>query len=191
MSQLSDLELIRLVKNGHPEAFNEIVVRHQDKLFNVVLRQVGNAADAADVVQQTFLNAYRNLASFKGEANISTWLFRIAFNQSVSFFRERGRKRTVSLDSPAGDDESSRDPAAPNGDPAHHTMNRDLREKIQSVLEQLDDESRQIVVMREFEDCAYEEIAGALSIPVGTVRSKLHRARLFLKEKLSPREVNP
>jgi RNA polymerase sigma-70 factor (ECF subfamily) len=186
MSSKSDHELIRLVRQGHPEAFNEIVMRYQDKVFNLALRHVGNANDAADIAQQTFVNAYRSLASFKEEANLATWLYRIVFNQSVSFFRERGRNRTVSMDgAPRDDDEPAREIASSNGDPSHHVMNRDLSDKINAVLAQLDEESRRIVILREFENYAYEEIAEILAIPVGTVRSKLHRARLVLKEKLS------
>jgi RNA polymerase sigma-70 factor (ECF subfamily) len=186
MSSLSDHELIRLVRTGHPEAFNEIVMRYQDKVYTIALRHVGNANDATEVAQQVFINAYRNLSAFKEESNLATWLYRIAFNQSVSFFRERGRNRAVSIHAPSGsDDELGRDIAAQNGDPARHVMNSDLSDKINKALLLLDDESRRIVILREFEDYAYEEIAEILSIPVGTVRSKLHRARLFLKEKLA------
>jgi RNA polymerase sigma-70 factor (ECF subfamily) len=186
MSAKSDHELIRQILGGRAEAFNEIVMRHQDKVFNIVLRHVGNYNDAVDVVQQTFINAYRNLRNFKQESNLSTWLYRIAFNQSVSFFRERGRKRAVSIDAPSGDEEAAaREVVSQNGDPSTHVMNQDLQKRIHTVLGMLDDESRQIVILREFESYAYEEIAQVLEIPVGTVRSKLHRARLFLKEKLA------
>lgn len=186
MSSLSDHELIRLVRTGHPEAFNEIVVRYQDKVYTIALRHVGNANDAAEVAQQVFINAYRNLSSFKEEANLATWLYRIAFNQSVTLFRERGRQRAVSIHATSGtDDDAGRDLPSQNGDPSHHVMNADLSDKINQALALLDDESRRIVILREFQDHAYEEIAEILSIPVGTVRSKLHRARLFLKEKLA------
>jgi RNA polymerase sigma-70 factor (ECF subfamily) len=195
MSSLSDHELIRLVRRGHPEAFNEIVMRYQDKVYNIALRHCGNANDAAEVSQQTFINAYKSLSSFKEEANLATWLYRIVFNQSVSFFRERGRNRAVSIHSPKGsDEEGGHELAAVNGDPSHHAMNADLSEKINAALSLLDDESRRIVILREFQEYAYDEIAHVLQIPVGTVRSKLHRARLFLKEKLAgrvARELRP
>jgi len=187
MADLSDRELIRKVTNGHPEAFSEIVRRYQDKIFNAVFRQVGDYNDAHDIVQQAFLNAYRNLKSFKEESNIGTWLYRIAFNQSVSFFRERGRKRAVSFNRGAsedGDTSSAYEPET-HADPSAGTARAELRDRIQEALQTLDDESRQIVVLREFEGCDYAEIARILQIPIGTVRSKLHRARLALKSKLA------
>jgi RNA polymerase sigma-70 factor (ECF subfamily) len=180
----SDRELIRLVRSGRSEAFNEIVERYQDKIFNAVYRQVGNVTDASDIVQHVFMNAYRKLGSFKEESNLGTWLYRIAFNQSVTFFRERGRKRAVSMNISSGDDEISVEPVTESG-PSDATARGELQARIQEALQTLDEESRQIVILREFEGHSYEEIAEILEIPLGTVRSKLHRARLALKEKLT------
>lgn len=186
MADLSDQELIRKVTNGHPQAFNEIVRRYQDKVFNAVFRHVGDYNDAHDIVQQAFLNAYRNLATFKEESNLGTWLYRIAFNQSVSFFRSRSRKRAVSFDGRAGesDTETGFEPAAV-ADPSAGTERAELRDRIQAALQTLDDESRRIVILREFEGCDYAEIARVMQVPIGTVRSKLHRARLALKSQLA------
>jgi RNA polymerase sigma-70 factor (ECF subfamily) len=191
MADLSDQELIRKVTNGHPEAFNEIVRRYQDKLFNAVIRHVGDYNDAHDIVQQSFLNAYRNLRSFKEESNLGTWLYRIAFNQSVSFFRSRGRNRAVSFDGRAAQDGEvgGFEPAA-EADPSAGTARAELRDRIQEALLTLDDESRRIVILREFEGCDYVEIARVMEVPIGTVRSRLHRARLALKSQLAGWEAS-
>lgn len=178
-----DRELIRRVKGGEVDAFNDIIRKYQDKIFNAVLRHVGNYQDACDVTQAVFINAFRSIREFKEDSSLATWLHRIAYNASISFFRERGRRKALSLVTEGEDGEVLNEPAA-DGDPSGEAAGSEVRDKIQQALRRLDDESRQIVILREFEGYAYEEIAEVLQVPVGTVRSKLHRARLFLQEKL-------
>lgn len=183
MENPSDQALIRQARNGHPEAFDRLVERYGTRIYNAVYRQVGNANDASDIVQQTFIKAYQNLGRFKGDASLCTWLYRIAFNESVNFFRRRGRRRTVPMVVSSGEEEVSLEPVDEE-DPSRATDRRELHERVQAALQELEEESRQIVILREFEGMAYDEIAGLLRIPVGTVRSKLHRARRTLKARL-------
>jgi RNA polymerase sigma-70 factor (ECF subfamily) len=177
----SDRDLVRRAQRGDLDAFNRLVTRHQDKIFNAVFRFCGNYEDACDITQRAFINAFRKVAEFEGDSAFTTWMYRIAFNQSVSFRRETGRQRSVSLF--GKDDEMVVEPAVP---PAHDERmeSQENQRKVQQALNQLDDDDRRIIVLKDLEDRSYDDIAAILDIPKGTVRSRLHRARLALKEKL-------
>ncbi len=177
----TDRDLVRRAQGGDPRAFDELVLRHQDKVYNAVFRFCGREEDAADICQRAFINAWRKIAEFAGDAAFSTWMYRIAFNQSVSFRRESVRARAASLHDPDG--ELAVEPAveAPGGERIESEENQ---RKVQEALNRLDDDDRRIIVLKDIEDRPYEEIAQILAVPKGTVRSRLHRARLALKERL-------
>ena len=181
MSAADDLSLVRRAQRGDAEAFRDLVVRHQDRIYTAVLRFCGNAEDAADVTQRAFINAFRSLASFKGDSAFSTWIYRIAFNQSVSFRRESGRQRTISLE---GRDQESTIEPVDDRSPGARMETDDSRRKVQEALNRLDPEDRKIIVLKELEEKSYEDIAGILGIPKGTVRSRLFRARQALRDHL-------
>ncbi len=180
---LPDRELVARCQLGEAAAFNELVTRHQDRVYAAVTRFCGNAEDAADVVQRAFINAYRKLGEFKGDAAFSTWIFRIAFNQAISFRREN-RRPSVSIHA-KDEDGLIAEPVDERG-PGESMESAETQRKVQQALERLDEEDRKIIILKDLQGHSYDEIAEILQVPKGTVRSRLHRARMDLKEKLKP-----
>lgn len=182
LRDLPDRDLVRRCQEGSADAFNELVLRHQDRVYTAVRRYCGDAEDAADVTQRAFINAYRKIDSFQGDAAFSTWIYRIAFNQAISLRRERKRP-AVSIY--AKDDQTVVEPAETR-DPGEGMERSETQDKVQQALEQLEEADRQIIILKDLQDHSYDEIAVILDVPKGTVRSRLHRARMELKEKLKP-----
>jgi RNA polymerase sigma-70 factor (ECF subfamily) len=177
--------LVTRVVGGDAAAFGLVVERYQDRLSNAVCRLVGSTEDARDILQDTFIKAYENLEGFRGGSSLYTWLFRIAVNTSLSHRRKR---KWVSMSS-AGAEESSSgegwaDPSAP--DPSEPLEAAEAEALVQRALDALDEEHRTVVVLRDIQHCDYREIAEILGIATGTVKSRLHRARLMLRDKLKP-----
>lgn len=181
-----DRRLIAECLAGHSAAFGLLVRRHQDRLFNAVLRVVDQPEDAADVVQDAFLNAYQSLNSFKGDSEFFTWLYRIAFNAAISLRRKR--KAVLSIDGLP--DSKAADPV----DPSEYTRPGRALERSEedaqllSALTKLSPEHKAVLVLKDLEGQRYEEIAAILDVPIGTVRSRLHRARLELRDLLHREE---
>lgn len=182
LKDLRDSELVRRCRTGLAEAFDVLVQRHQEKIFNAVLRFCGNWDNASDITQRAFINAFRKIKDFKGESAFSTWMYRIAFNQSVSFRREQSRQRSTSLYS-GPDNEMSVEPAV-DAAPTEKLESDDDRRLVHKALQELEEQDRRIIVLKDLNDCSYDDIASILEVPKGTVRSRLHRARMELKEKL-------
>ena len=180
-----DRRLIADTLDGRTDAFGELVRRYQDRLFNAVLRVVDNADDALDVVQDAFVNAYTSLGSFKGDAEFYTWLYRIAFNSAVS--QRRKKRALVSLDRGRAGEEAIDPP-----DPSEETrpgaaMERSEEEAaLQDALNRLSPEHRAVLVLKDIEGLKYEQIADVMDVPIGTIRSRIHRARLELRDLLEP-----
>lgn len=178
-----DHSLIEACRAGRTEAFGVLVQRYQDRLFPTMLRLTGDVEDALDLLQDAFLRAFEKLDRFHGESAFYTWVYRIAVNLALSGRRRRrvmARTRGIPKGNPADipDDPELTDPTLP--------LERKEREgRIQEALDALAPDHRAVVVMKEFDGLRYEEIASILNVPVGTVRSRLHRARLELREKLS------
>jgi RNA polymerase sigma-70 factor (ECF subfamily) len=179
--------LVARCKLRDADAFNQVVLRYQERIFNVLVRMTGDHQIALDLCQETFLKAYRAIATFEERSALSTWLYRIAANLCLSHRRYKRRRPETSLDGGA---------PSPDADPPHHDLPdgsldpgesvevRERRERVRRTIDELDPEFRMVVVLRDLEGLSYEEIAESLGCPVGTVRSRLHRARLELKEKL-------
>jgi len=183
----ADPELVRQVVGGDGAAFGPIVERYQDRLYNTVYRMVGSAEDARDLVQEVFIKAYENLASFKGTSSLYTWLFRIAVNASLSHRRKRKWVRRIGPPGDGGDGQPPSDcPDPGDTNPAREMLAAETEATVQQALAQLDDEHRTVVVLRDIQHCDYREIADILGVPTGTVKSRLHRARLLLRDKLQP-----
>jgi RNA polymerase sigma-70 factor (ECF subfamily) len=182
----SDQDVVRQVVGGDGAAFATLVERYQDRLHNTIFRLVGSAEDARDLVQDTFVKAYENLNGFQGTSSLYTWLFRIAVNTALSHRRRRKwiHPSALGADDEAGAAEGWPDPSAP--DPADPLMSAETESAIQRALGALDEEHRTVVVLRDIQHCDYGEIAQILGVPAGTVKSRLHRARLMLREKLEP-----
>jgi RNA polymerase sigma-70 factor (ECF subfamily) len=168
---------------GDTTAFGRLVLVYQDRLYNSLLRVLGSAEDASDTVQDAFVQAYLKLDTFRGSSAFYTWLYRIAFNLAMSHARRE--RKTASLDGmkmTAGSEPVDGQPAPDAG------MLREERiAMVRAALAELSFEYREIIVLREIEGCHYEEIAEILELPLGTVRSRLFRARIQLKDRLSPR----
>jgi RNA polymerase sigma-70 factor (ECF subfamily) len=182
-----DHRLIADCLQGRTAAFGELVRRYQDRLYHCVYRLVDNAEDAQDVVQDAFLNAYQSLDRFKGDSQFFTWLYRIAFNTSISLKRKQRvvlalkTSRTGSgASEPLDPSESSR--------PDYPLEKADQERRVQRALNRLSPEHRAVLILKDMEGQKYEAMAEILQVPVGTVRSRLHRARLELRKLLQREE---
>ncbi len=182
---LENQRLIADSLRGHPGAFGELVHRYQDRLFNTVYRLLDNAEDAHDVVQETFLNAYQSLDSFKGQAQFFTWLYRIAVNAAINLRRKQ--RSTRSINGSEGGSQELLDPSEANR-PGFHLEQQEEEQRVQRALNRLSPEYRAVLILKDIEDQKYETLAAILGVPVGTVRSRLHRARMELRELLSQEE---
>jgi RNA polymerase sigma-70 factor (ECF subfamily) len=170
---------------GNAASFEELVRPYIDRVYNALYRMTGNADDAAELLQETLIRAFRALGSFQGESAFYTWLFRIAINLALSKRRARKLRREVSestLDTGAWDMAADEREEGPDG-----RMVREERQRlVQEGLAQIGAEHRAILVLKDIEGLKYEDIARVLEIPLGTVRSRLHRARLELERVLRP-----
>lgn len=176
----ADSELVQATLGGDKGAFGCLVERYQDRVFNTLVRVLGSRDDARDVVQDAFVQAFVKLESFRGDAKFYTWLYRIAMNLALS--HRRRRRPTDSLD--VVKENAGEEPVAQQPSAAQDLIERERAEQLQRALLQLSDDHRQVLVLRELEGCDYETIGEILEMPVGTVRSRLFRARIQLKEQL-------
>jgi RNA polymerase sigma-70 factor (ECF subfamily) len=185
-----DAELIEAALTGDRTAFEGLVLRYQDRLYAAMVQVVGSADEAEDVVQDAFVRAFLKLDTFQNNSQFFTWLYRIAFNSALS--RMRRRKTTTSLDQAreaVGDE-----PVDQFAGPDERLLQQERVQMVQKALAQLSPDHRAILVLREMEDHAYEQIAEILNISIGTVRSRLSRARSQLKtvlEELEEAENSP
>ena len=175
----TDLDLVRRIREAGGAGFDELVDRHADDLYGLAMSQTGSDADARDLVQETFLAAYRQILKFEGRSSLRTWLVRILFNLAAKRRRSQRVRRATALDAPAGA-AAEADPAMQHRSPAAGV---EARIDVMAMLDTLTDEHRQVIVLRELEQMSYQEIAGALGVPVGTVESRLHRARQDLRKR--------
>ena len=182
-----DSLLIRQCLQGSTAAFGELIRRYQDRLFNTVYRLLDNAEDAQDVVQDSFLNAYQNLGSFKGDSQFFTWLYRIAMNTAITL--KRKQRATVSLSGEHGDGGIDPVDGSEQIQPELELERRERARTLQDALNRLTPEHRAVLVLKEIEGEKYEVIAEILDVPVGTIRSRLHRARAELRMLLGEKGI--
>lgn len=178
-----DEELIRQCLDGRTEAFGVLVGRHQNRLYNSMLRMLGSPEDALDAVQEAFVIAFQKLESFRGDSKFYSWLFRIGYNAAISAKRKE-RLKTQSVD--AAREKMGLEPSDshPSQAPSHALEAAERQKLVQQALRELPDEYRTVLILKEMENLSYEEIAELANIPIGTVRSRLHRGRSELREKL-------
>ena len=168
---------------GDTAAFGELVRRYQDRLYNTVYRLLDNADDAQDVVQDAFLNAYQSLEGFKGDSQFFTWLYRIAVNTAIS--HKRKQRLTLSIDGARNGEGRVEPPDASDASRPEHGLERAEEERrVQRALNRLSAEHRAVLIMKDMEGQKYEMMAEVLGVPIGTIRSRLHRARTELRELL-------
>ena len=181
-----DRRLIAECLGGRRDAFGELVTRYQARLYNAALRLVQSPDDAADVVQDAFLSAYQALHTFKGDAEFFTWLYRIAFNTAISL--KRKKRPAVSLEAHAG--ETGIDPDDPSEyvKPGAALERSEDERQLNEAIARLSPEHREVLLLKDIEGLKYEDIAELLGVPIGTIRSRLHRARLELRDLLVPFE---
>ena len=169
MSEETDRELVRRFLAGDRAAFDRLVRRHEQRVYNVAYRMVGRTEDAKDVTQEAFITAFRKLQSFRGDAAFSTWIHRVTLNACYDLLRRRKRAPVL-----LGDEN---DPGEPAEDPADRVASAI---DVQRALVQVSQEFRAVLVLHDVQGLPYEEIAAALEVPVGTVKSRLHRGRVAL-----------
>ena len=178
---IGDAECVRRVQQGDTDSFEVLVRRHQKATFNLVYRLLGDYDEAAEIAQEVFLSVYKSIHRFRGDANFSTWLYRIAFNHASTRRKslDAAQQRHVPLD---GDETIGEG----GGDPATTAEQKEIQERVQQALNSLDSGDAMIVLLRDLQDLPYDEVAAILNVPVGTVKSRLHRARQALKTRLAP-----
>jgi RNA polymerase sigma-70 factor (ECF subfamily) len=191
-----DAELVRCFKNGDESAFDEIVAHYRAKMLAVALSVIRNHADAEEVAQDTFIRAHRGLVNFRGDSSLATWLHRIAFNLARNrywYFFRRHRHATQSLDHVFGDEgtRTLADLLADSvPDPAREAANREFFRHVTACMNKLSAHQREILTQRNFQDNSYEEISKKLSISLGTVKSRIARARANLRGLLAEHYPN-
>ena len=185
----SDLVLVKRVQRGDKSAFDLLVRKYQHKVVKLVLRYVRNPAEAEDIAQEAFIKAYRALPQFRGDSAFYTWMYRIAINTAKNTLASRDRS-PIAYDLDLTDPEEShsvqtklQDPDTPEG----MALTEEIRGIVNSAIEGLPEELKTAIVLRELDGLSYEEIAAAMECPVGTVRSRIFRAREAIDKRL--REV--
>ncbi|MHB8110773.1 MAG: RNA polymerase sigma factor [Syntrophorhabdaceae bacterium] len=177
-----------MIVQGENQAFEMLVRRHQKRMFTIAYRMTGNYEDAADIVQESFLSAYKAIGQFRGEAKFSTWLYGIVVNHSRNRIRNvnaKAYREPLSLDENiAHTDGRYIRPDPPSGDISvvDLLVRKEMQEKVQRCIDGLDKDHREILVLRDIQGFSYEEIVEMLGVPEGTVKSRLSRARSAIKE---------
>jgi RNA polymerase sigma-70 factor (ECF subfamily) len=189
---IRDRLLLRKLRDRDERAFREMVERYQDPIFNLIYRMIGHRAEAEELAQDVFITVFKSIDSFRGESKFSTWLYRIAANtckNRIKYLARRHERATGELDD-AAESEAHAQGGGPIG--AGHIATPDralegvqLERLVQTAIAELDEEQRLVVILRDVEELSYEEIAQITGLPEGTVKSRLHRARLALKERLA------
>ena len=172
-----DLEIIQITLAESPEAFGDLVEKYQARLYSSIV-QIFGPRDAEDIVQDAFVKAFQNLDSFKGTSGFYTWLYRIAFNTAVSHLRKQPAVNSIDELQEAIGENLADDRQRPDDS----LERKECSKQIQSALQLLSEEHRTILILREVEQMSYEVLANLFQVPVGTVRSRLHRARMCLRE---------
>ena len=179
---MTEQELVSLAKRGDTDAFEQLILSSQDRVYTLCLRMTGNQEDALDLAQETFLNAWRGLPAFQGSSSFSTWVYRLASNACIDFLRKRKRRQQQEVPAPWENEEPSvPEPADPGATPEEEMERSELRRAVERGLQALPEHHRKILIMREISGLSYQEISEALELDLGTVKSRIARARLALK----------
>ncbi len=179
----TDQELIAESVSGQTGAFDVLMLRYQDRLFNALVQILRDREDARDIVQEAFVMAWTKLASFRGESGFYSWLFRVAYNVAMS------RKRKKTLPTTSMDRQPTSGSITPedhhlDSRPDHRMETTERQQMVRTALESLPEEYRTVLILKEMESFKYEQIAEIVNVPLGTVRSRIHRARSLLRENL-------
>ena len=192
MTTLEEAMFVQRLKERDKAAFEQLIARYQTQIFNLLYRMTGVREEAEDLVQEVFVNVYKKVGLFRGESPLGTWIYRIAYNACTNrrkyLWRRRDRDKQPF-------DELVEKHAVTSGTmstsanlprPDEEAEGLEMERLVQSAMSALDDEQRVILVLRDVQNVPYEEIAEITGLPIGTVKSRLHRARMALKERLAP-----
>lgn len=190
-----DAALVAALQEGSEEAFALLIAQYSKPLYSLIARSLRNPDDAADITQEVFIKVFRNIRGFHGESSLRTWLYRIALHESSNQKRwwSRHKRQEVTIDTPLSPEENAEGEASLSlgatladgrGSPFDHTAQAQLKLRVERCLREVPESFRTVVVLREMEGFSYEEIAQIVQVPVGTVKSRLKRGRVALKELL-------
>jgi RNA polymerase sigma-70 factor (ECF subfamily) len=184
----SEEELIARSQDGDTEGFAQLVDRYQDYMHNAIVHLVGPGADAEDLFQEVFMKAYRGIDGFRRRSRFSTWLYGIMLNCVRSHWRRAGRgPKVMSLEAGGEDESSAPDPADCSGTgPMEEVLKQERVEVVRRSIRRLRPNLREVLVLRDLQGLAYEELAETLDVPLGTVKSRLARARRALRDEIQP-----
>ncbi|RMF61615.1 MAG: sigma-70 family RNA polymerase sigma factor [Calditrichaeota bacterium] len=180
----TDEELIERFQQGDGHAFEEIVKRYKDPLLNFIYRFVGNQEEAEDILQETFLRVYRKRHAYRRVAKFSTWIYTIAGNLARTELRKRKRRRLFSISDMGVEEDKDYEVSDEEFNPEQHVDSLLHDEVIQREINKLSPKFREVIILRDIQEFSYEEISQILRIPIGTVKSRVNRARLRLQSRL-------
>ena len=192
MASVKEDKLAELAAQGNRKALAELLDRLQDRVYGVCYRMTHHPDDALDLAQQTMLKVIQNIGNFEGHASIGTWVYRIATNESISHLRKRKIRKSASLDQPFASAQSDGN-SNPLGTtiidnreqtPEQHVQMKEAKQILRKAMTLLDEEHRAVLVLRDTQQLDYQQVAQVLDLPMGTVKSRLFRARLALREKI-------
>jgi len=182
-----DQLLVERVQKGDKHAFDLLINKYQHRIVSLVARYVNDQAEALDVAQEAFIKAYRALGNFRGESAFYTWLYRIAINTAKNWLVAQKRRPPASdVDAVDAEQYDMESRLKDKGTPEHELLREEIRQTVYSTIAELPEDLRTAIVLREMEGMSYEEIATTMECPIGTVRSRIFRAREAIDEKLKP-----
>ncbi|MDQ7073910.1 MAG: RNA polymerase sigma factor RpoE [Gammaproteobacteria bacterium] len=182
-----DLELVRRVQRGDKAAFDLLVLKYQHKIAHLILRFVKNPADVQDVAQEAFIKAYRGLKNFRGDSAFYTWMYRIAVNTAKNFLVSNRRKAPLgTVDSQEAEQYEGADLLRDYATPEHELLSNEVKEVVHRTINELPEELKVAITLRELEGLSYLEISQVMECPIGTVRSRIFRAREAIDHNLKP-----
>lgn len=185
--RLGDQELVARAQAGDRRAFDLLVLKYQQKVAGLIGRYLRDPNEVQDVAQEAFIKAYRALSGFRGESAFYTWLYRIAINAAKNHLASRGRRPPRDdLEMEVAEQLESGGRLREMGTPENHLLSEEIAQTVQKALDELPEDLRTAIVLRELEGLSYEEIAEAMDCPIGTVRSRIFRARDAIDKRLSP-----
>ncbi len=184
----ADQELVNRVKKGDKAAFDLLVIKYQSRIMNLVMRFVRNQADAMDVTQEAFIKAYRAMPNFRGDSAFYTWMYRIAVNTAKNFLAVQANKRLPEVDKDPSEMEQIDEGTALKEleNPENLLLTSEIKDTVIKAIKNLPDDLRMAITLRELEGLSYEDIAVAMDCPIGTVRSRIFRAREAIDKLLQP-----
>ena len=180
--QNDENKLIERASGGDPAAFNRLMEMHEKRMYAVALRMCGNREDAQDCLQESMLRVYRAIGGFKGQSSFGTWVYRITMNTCLDELRRKKNKQSTSLDNMLDQGWSPTDDSA---SPEKQAIQSEMRKSISKSIQELPEDMRSVIIMRDVHGYSYDEIAEMLNVNVGTIKSRISRGREKLREKLS------